>query len=69
MWTIYKVFIEFVTILFLFYILVFWPQGMWGLSSLIREQAFTPCIGRRSPKHWTTREALGQVVLEKTPGS
>ena len=28
-----KVFIEFVTILLLFYVLVFWPQGMWNLSS------------------------------------
>ena len=26
-WAILKVFIEFVTILFLFYLLVFWPQG------------------------------------------
>ena len=25
MWTIFKVFIEFVTILFLFYVFVFWP--------------------------------------------
>ena len=33
MWTIFKVFIEFVTILLLFYVLVFWPQGMWDLSS------------------------------------
>ena len=29
MWTIFKVFIEFVTILLLFYVLVFWPWGMW----------------------------------------
>ena len=34
MWTIFKFFIEFVTILFLLYILVFWPGGMWELSSL-----------------------------------
>ena len=33
MWTIFKVFIEFVTILLLFYILAFWPQSMWDLSS------------------------------------
>ena len=30
MWTI---FIEFVIILLLFYVLVFWPQGMWDLTS------------------------------------
>jgi len=33
MWTILKVFIEVVTILLLlFYVLVFWPQGMRDLS-------------------------------------
>ena len=38
MWTIFKVFIQLVTILLLFfYILVFWPQSMWNLSSPIRD--------------------------------
>ena len=37
MWTIFKVFIEFVTILLLFYVLVFWPRGMWALSSPTRD--------------------------------
>ena len=37
-WTILKVFIEFMTILLLFYVLVFWPQGMWDLSSSTRDQ-------------------------------
>ena len=32
-WTIFKVFIEFVTILILFYVLLFWPCGMWDLVS------------------------------------
>ena len=59
MWTILKVFIEFVTILFLFYALVFWPQGMWNLSSLTRDSTCTLCTGRRRLKHWTTREVLG----------
>ena len=35
--TIFKVFIEFVTILLLFYVLVFWPQDMWDLSFLTRD--------------------------------
>ena len=35
MWTLFKVFIEFVTILFLLYVLGFWPGGMWDLNSLI----------------------------------
>ena len=46
MWTIFKVFIEFVTILLLFYVLVFWLQGKWDLSSLTRDRTCTPCIGR-----------------------
>ena len=48
MWTIFKVFIEFVTILLLFYVLFFWPGGMWDLSSLTRDQTLTPCIERQS---------------------
>ena len=56
MWTILKVFIEFVTILLLFCVLVFWPRGMWDLSSPTRDQTCTPCIGRQSLNHWTARE-------------
>ena len=55
-WTIFKVFIEFVTILLLFYVLVFWLRGMWDLSSPTRDRTRTPCIGRRSLNHWTTSE-------------
>ena len=33
MWTLFKVLIKFVTILLLFHVLVFWPSGMWNLSS------------------------------------
>ena len=42
MWTIFKGFIEFVTILLLFYVLVFWPRGTWDLSSPTRDQTLTP---------------------------
>ena len=55
MWTIFEVFIEFVTILLLFYVLFFWLRGMWDLSS--------PCIGRRSLNHWTTREVPSSYSL------
>ena len=34
MWTIFIFFIEFVTVLLLFYVLVFWPRGVWDLNSL-----------------------------------
>ena len=56
MWTNFKVFIELVTVLLLFYVLVFWLQGMWGLSSLTRDGTHTSCIGRWSLNHWTARE-------------
>ena len=36
---------------------MFWPQGMWDLSSSTRNQTFTSCIG--SLNHWTTREVTG----------
>ena len=53
---IFKVFIEPVTILILFYVLLFWPQGIWGLSSTTRNQTHTSCTGRLSLNHWLTRE-------------
>ena len=42
MWTIFQLFIEFVTILLLFYVLVFWPQGMWDFNSPTRNRTHTP---------------------------
>ena len=48
MWTIFKVFIEFVTVLLLFYVLVSWPRSIWDLSSPTRDRTSTACIGRRS---------------------
>ena len=56
MWIIFKVFIEFCTVLFLFYVLVFWPWGVGDLSYPSRDRTFTPCAGRESFNHWTTRE-------------
>ena len=49
MWTIVKVFIEFVTILLLFcvLVLVFWPRGMWDVSSSTRDGTHTPCTGSK----------------------
>ena len=37
-----KVFIDFVTILLLFYVLVFWPRGSWDHSSPTRDRTCTP---------------------------
>ena len=43
----HEVFIEFVTIFLLFYVLVFWPQGMRDLSFLTRDHTRAPFIGRQ----------------------
>ena len=56
MWTVFKVFIEFVTTVLLFYVLSFLPRGMWDLSSLTRGCTCTHCVGRLSLNHWTARE-------------
>ena len=57
MWTIFKVFVEFVTILLLFYLLVFGPGITWDLSFPTRNQTCTLCIGRGGGlNRWTTRE-------------
>lgn len=40
----------------LFCVLVFWPQGLWHLSSPARDRTCTPYIGRWILNHWTTRE-------------
>ena len=64
-WTIFKVFIEFVTILFLFYVLVFWLRRMWDLSSPTRDQTRAPCIGRRSLNRWTASEVLMVCPLKQ----
>ena len=53
--------------LLLLYVLVFWPQGMWDLSSLTRDRTCTPCIGRRSLNHWTAREVPAGGFLTTAP--
>ena len=65
MWTIFKVFIEFVTILLLFYVLDFWQRGMWDLITPTRDWTHTPCIGRLSLNHWTAREVpIGPFYMQ-----
>ena len=41
-----------------FLFLIFWPRGMWDLSSLTRDGTHTRCVGRQSLNHWTTNEVL-----------
>ena len=65
-WIIFKVFTEFVTILLLFYVLVFGPWGTWDLS-FPRDGTSTPSIGRWSPNHWTAREVPKLLFLPLPP--
>ena len=44
--------------LLLFYVLAFWPQGIWDLNLPTRDQTHTPWAGGLSLDHWTTREIL-----------
>ena len=43
--------------------LVFWPQDMCDLSYPTRDRTCTPCIGRWSLSHWTSREVSYSEVL------
>ena len=53
--TIFKIFIEFITMLLLFYVLVFWPRGMWDLSSVTRDGTHTNALE-------------GKVLTTRPPG-
>ena len=46
---------------------VFWPRSMWNLSSLIRDQTCTPCIGRRSLNHWIAKSDQIRSVAQSCP--
>ena len=65
MWTIFKVFIEFVTILLRFYVLVFWPRG--EASGILAPRSGIepepPAVEARGLNHWTTREVSTIPVL------
>ena len=54
----FKVFIEFYSIVSILWLVFFffWPGGMWDFSSSTRDWNHTPCAGRWSLSHWTTRE-------------
>ena len=47
------------------FMFLFWPRGMWDFGSLTRDQIHTPCLGRGSLNHWTTKEVSGIFEEEK----
>ena len=69
MWTMFKVFIEFVTKLILFsdwFVLFFWLCGMWGLRSPTRDQTWTLCTGRHSFNHFHQGSSAVVVVSSES---
>ena len=60
-----KAFIEFVAILLLFYVLVFWSRGTWALSSPTRDGSATPTL--EGEVFWTARRVPALTVL--VPGA
>ena len=63
MWTVFKVFIEFVKILLLFYVLGLGLWTVWGLSPLTRALTHTRCVGRWSLNHWAARRVSRFLFL------
>ena len=41
------------SVLWCLFVCLFWPWGMWDLSSTTKDWTCTPCIGRWSLNHWT----------------
>ena len=66
MGTIVKFFIEFVIILFLFFVLDFvWLRGMWDPSSSARDQTSTPWKVRSQSRNHQRSLALFSLVFTK----
>ena len=59
--TIFKVFMEFVTILLLFYVSVFWLPGM----RQTRESDLHPLHWKESLNHWTPKDVPPSLILKK----
>ena len=64
-WTIKKIFLEFVTILLLFHVLAFWPLGMWDLHSLTGEGTGTCCPAGWSLSHRAAGESMVFSLIER----
>ena len=67
MWTIVKIFIEFVTTLLLFYVLIFGPKARGILASWPGIEPTSLALGRWILNHWTTREGPPGLFLTLRP--
>lgn len=52
-----KSLLNFITMLLLFYVLCFWPWGIWDCNSPTRDWICSPWIGTQSLNHRTNRQA------------
>ena len=66
MWTILKVFIEFLAMWLLSSIFIFWPQGMYDLICQSRDPTHIPCSRRPNLNHWTTTEVPERFFKKST---
>ena len=60
----FKISAAFVTMLLLFYVMVFWLWGKWDFSSLTRDRTHMPRFGRWSLNLWTAREVPKSLFLQ-----
>ena len=67
MWTIFKDIMGFVTTLFLFYVSVFWPGGMWDLSSQPGVEPIRPTLEGEVLTAGSEVKSLSRVRLLVTP--
>ena len=63
MWTIYKVFIEFVTLLLLFSVLVFWLWGTWDLTPRTEIKPTPPALKEEVPTTGPPRKSLYHISV------
>ena len=68
MWTIFNVFIEFVTVLLLLHLLAPWPWGTWDPSCPARVQTLTPALEGEVPTTGPPGMSLERIVWMQERG-
>ena len=59
MWTVFQAFVEFVTVLFLIYVLLFWLQGIWNPAPRPGIEPQLPALeGEVLPTGWPGKSGL-----------
>lgn len=71
MWTTFKSLLNLLPYCFCLMFFIFWPQGMWDVSSLTRDRTYTPsfrrwCLNQGSP-HSRNLSALHSITSPSVP--